>query len=306
LKKVNGVHIRLIVGVEVQSYIDYAMPVRVMDYDSVEYSRQIREIRQVDRQKHSGQVRLSSISKVDRLTPALTLVLYIGEIPWDSAKNLHGILDFDKVSEAWRPYIADYPLHVLDVCHEPDERLLEFPDDLSCLFLLLKYQKNKADLMKIVQNISAFRHVDEDLYDAVWSYTNEDELLQLKDNYSEEGGINMCQAIRELVADSKQEGYSTGKQEGIVEGYSTGKQEGYCTGKQEGYSTGKQEGYSTGKQVSLIAQTRKKFQKGISAEDCADMLESEQSEIEAIYAAIQLYPEKDDEGIYEELRTMRN
>jgi hypothetical protein len=210
LKKVNGVHIRLMVGVEVQSYIDYAMPARVMDYDSVEYSRQIAAIRQENMQKNPRKVPLSSLTKFDRLTPALTLVLYIGQDEWDAAQNLHGILDFSQVSEEWKPYIADYPLHVLDVCHESDERLKEFPDDLACLFLILKYQKNKQELLRVVQDIQAFQHVDEDLYDTIWAYTNENELLQLKENYSDGGEINMCQAIRELVEDSRQEGIEIG------------------------------------------------------------------------------------------------
>jgi flagellar biosynthesis/type III secretory pathway protein FliH len=58
--------------------------------------------------------------------------------------------------------------------------------------------------------------VDEELYDAVWTYTNENELLQLKENSSDGGEINMCQAIRELVED--------GRQEGIAEGYNSGKE----------------------------------------------------------------------------------
>jgi hypothetical protein len=142
-------------------------------------------------------------------------VLYIGQDEWDAAQNLHGILDFSQVSEEWKPYIADYPLHVLDVCHESDERLKAFPDDLACLFLILKYQKNKQELLRIVQDIQAFQHVDAELYDAVWTYTNEKELLQLKENFSDGGEINMCQAIRELVEDGRQEGYTSGQQDGM-------------------------------------------------------------------------------------------
>jgi hypothetical protein len=90
LKEVNGVHIRLIVGVEIQSYIDYAMPVRVMNYDSVEYSRQIAAIRQENKQKNPGKVQLSSLTKSDRLMPALTLVLYISQDEWDAAESISG------------------------------------------------------------------------------------------------------------------------------------------------------------------------------------------------------------------------
>jgi hypothetical protein len=83
-------------------------------------------------------------------------------------------------------------------------------------WISVRYQKNKQKLLKIVQDIQAFQHVDAELYDAVWAYTNEKELLQLKENFSDGGEINMCQAIRELVEDSKQEG--------IAEGYNSGKE----------------------------------------------------------------------------------
>jgi flagellar biosynthesis/type III secretory pathway protein FliH len=72
------------------------------------------------------------------------------------------------------------------------------------------------------------------LYDAVWAYTNEKELLQLKENFSDGGEINMCQAIRELVEDGRQEGYVSGRQEGYV----FGKQEGYTSGQQDGIEIG--------------------------------------------------------------------
>ncbi len=40
-------------------------------------------------------------------------------------------------------------VHVLDVCHTPDERLLEFPEEIACMFLAIKYAKDKKKLAEL-------------------------------------------------------------------------------------------------------------------------------------------------------------
>ena len=224
VKKVEGFRIRLILGMELQSYVDYTMPVRVMDYDAVEYGSQIAAARQRQAPK---KVCLSGMDKNERLTPVLTLVLYLGEAKWDAAQNLHGILDFGKIPDTLRSYIPDYPIHVLDIRHTPDERLMEFPDDLACMFLVLKYQKDKEKLLEIMKTYPAFQHVREDTYEAVWSYTNTTKLLEIKEEISkEEGTINMCQAIDEIFEDGKKEGRIQGEREGRNQGVKEGRIQG--------------------------------------------------------------------------------
>lgn len=216
IKKVEGFRIRLILGMELQSYIDYTMPVRVMDYDVVEYSSQITAARRKRRRQNPKKVCLSGLNKNERLTPVLTLVLYLGEAEWDAAQNLHEILDFGKIPDTLRSYIPDYPVHVLDIRHTPDERLMEFPDDIACMFLVLKYQKNKKKLLEIMESHPAFQHVKEDTYEAVWSYTNTTRLLELKEEITEkEGTINMCQAIDEIFEDGKKEGRIQGERHAL-------------------------------------------------------------------------------------------
>ena len=98
-KEIGKVKIVLMIGTELQSFVDYSMPVRVMDYDALEYKDQIQKIaseRKTENAVKSGKkkVALSPIKKEDRLIPVITLVLYMGEEPWNAAKNLHGLLDF--------------------------------------------------------------------------------------------------------------------------------------------------------------------------------------------------------------------
>lgn len=52
-----------------------------------------------------------------------------------------------------RPYVADYPIHVLDVAHTPDERLLLFSGELAGIFMLIKHQRNKEKLREIIKSM---------------------------------------------------------------------------------------------------------------------------------------------------------
>lgn len=95
----------------------------------------------------------------------------------------------------------------LDVCHTDDTRLLEFPKDIACMFLILKYRKDKKKLLEIMETYMAFQNVGMDMYDTVWNFTNEQWLWEQKEQLEKKKEeINMCEAIRELVADSIQEG----------------------------------------------------------------------------------------------------
>ena len=85
-KTIGKANVFLIIGTEFQSFLDYSMPVRIMDYDTLEYKDQIQDIKSARRNEvlASGRtpgVDLSPLKKEDRLVPVITLVLYMGEDP---------------------------------------------------------------------------------------------------------------------------------------------------------------------------------------------------------------------------------
>ena len=84
----------------------------------------------------------------------------------------------------------------------------------------------------------------------------------------------MCEALRELFADDLRES----REEGIIEGRNAGKIEGKLEGKIEG----KLEGSAT----KIIEQVVKKYQKGCTVEETADMLEESPNLIKQIYDVI--------------------
>lgn len=211
LKHVDGLGIRLIVGIEEQEHVHYAMPLRVMDYETMSYLKQKSDIS--DRHKEVGDLEdtdelLSGFSRTDKLLPVITLVLYCGaEKAWDGAQSLHDILDFAAVSENLKEYVADYPIRVLDVCHTSDERLREFPPDIRVMFLFLKNRNDPEALEKELANEEA---VGVDTYDAISDYVGAPELKKVKRKAKKGEKVNMCYAIKELVASGEKRGYDRG------------------------------------------------------------------------------------------------
>ena len=211
------------IGTELQSFVDYSMPVRIMDYDVLEYKDQIQRIaseRKVENHVKSGKqkVELSPIKKEDRLIPVITLVLYMGEEPWNAAKNLHGLLDFSEVPERFKTYIPDYQIHVLDVCHTSDDRLLEFPKDIATMFLTIKYRDNLPTLKKVLKTIPEIENIEEDTYDVMWNFLDK-RMLELKENVqNEDGGINMCGAVDQMIAEGMERGLEQGMERGLKQG----------------------------------------------------------------------------------------
>ena len=219
-KEIGKMKVFLFIGTELQTFVDYSMPVRIMDYDALEYKDQIKSIqseRRIEAAALQGkqQVELSMLRKEDHLIPVITLVLYMGEEPWNAAYNLKELLDFSEVPEEFRSYISDYKIHVLDVCHTPDERLLEFPKDIASMFLTVKYQRDLEGLKKALRSVPELECVEEDTYDAVWGFLDK-RMLELKEKTQDgKGEINMCVAVDQMLECGRREGIEIGLEQGI-------------------------------------------------------------------------------------------
>ena len=154
---------------------------------------------------------MSPIAKTDLLIPVITLVLYMGESPWDAADNLHEILDFSGVTDEWKDYIQNYKIHVLDICHTSDERLMEFPENIACMFLAIKHAGNKEKLSELTKKLPHFQQLDEETYDTIWNYVGNKQMLKMKKaSETEKGGIDMRCAIDEIYEDGLAEGEKRG------------------------------------------------------------------------------------------------
>ena len=78
----------ILLGVENQTEIHYAMPVRNIIYDALQYGKQISEVAKRhkskgDRKGHNKGEYLSGFYKEDRIRPVITLVVHFGADEWD-------------------------------------------------------------------------------------------------------------------------------------------------------------------------------------------------------------------------------
>ena len=90
-------------------------------------------------------------------------------------------------------------------------------------------------------------------------------------------------------------------EEGMKAGYAKGKAQGMAEGMAEGKAQGMAEGMAQGDFLRLISQIRKKFEKRLSAEAAADMLEENPELVKAIMDLLNTYPELDNEAIYQKI-----
>lgn len=54
---------------------------------------------------------LSKMRKTDRFTPIITIVVYYGEVAWDGAFSLHGMLN---IPEVMKQFVNDYKMHLVE------------------------------------------------------------------------------------------------------------------------------------------------------------------------------------------------
>ena len=103
----------VILGMEGQEHIHYAMPMRVMGYDYAAYQKQYVDnaAKYKTAKSLTEEEYLSKMKKDDRLIPVITVVVYYGEKPWDGAVSLHGMLH---ISEEMKPFVNDYRMHLVE------------------------------------------------------------------------------------------------------------------------------------------------------------------------------------------------
>lgn len=208
-----------IVGIENQEEIDYALPLRIMCYDAGEYERQASRIRKEVRKKHKGLSQgeyLYGFKKNSCLQPTVTFVLYYGEKEWDGARDIYGLLDFTDIPKSLREKISNYQIHVIEVRKLPDTSM--FKTDVKQVFDFIRFSKDRHKLKELVMEDVSYAYLEEDAYDMVACYVEENEMFRRKEKHKKGGKVNMCQGLREWIEDERNEGKAEGRMEGKIEG----------------------------------------------------------------------------------------
>ena len=182
----------LLLGVENQSEQNYAMPVQVMLYDTMQYEDQIkaREKARKENGANSGLLPgeyMGRLRKEEKLTPVITLVVFWSAEKWDGPTSLLEM--FDDVEDEFLPFISDYKINVLSPQMIADEDFSKFETDLAEVFKFIKHSKNKEAFRKMIKEENDFNNLDWESAELIKKLTN------AKFELVKEGDVvNMCLA----------------------------------------------------------------------------------------------------------------
>ena len=274
--------IYMIIGLENQTQVHYAMPVRTMVYDAMHYAGQVEEIRKQNgrrwkqRKGNNGDNNgeqagsrvedrlltsaefLSGITKEDKLLPVITIVILYSSDPWDGPVSLYDMLA-TKDPEILK-YVQDYHIHLIAPGNMTDQQIRCFHSSMRKVLTFIKYAKDKEKMKEIMsEEDSDFYHVDRETAQFIKEMTGVN--IEIQEG---EEDVNMCKAWEDMAIDMKNEGIQLGEQRGLQ------------LGRQQGEQIGEQRGL----QENRFLVIKNMIRRGYSDEDILAIAECEPEDIE--------------------------
>jgi hypothetical protein len=223
----------LILGLEGQSEVHYAMPIKNMGYDYLRYNEQLESIAKKHRDERnekyeeneeenaletaagkmekrlsSGEF-LSGFYRDDRLIPVITLVIFFSPDRWDGPRSLHDM--FEIQDERVLRYVPDYKINLIEPYGHSEEELENMQSSLREVLLFIKYSNDKLKLKKLVQENENYSRMDKKAARLLKVTTK----FEIKENIEDgkEEAVDMCKALVDLMEDAREEGRAQGRDE---------------------------------------------------------------------------------------------
>lgn len=190
----------VLIGIENQSDIHYAMPVKNMIYDALNYGSQVKETARRHRENHDKLTSaefLSGFRKKDKLTPVITITLYWGADKWDGPRTLHDMLDHS--DEALIKFIPDY--HINLVAPEEIDDFKKFQTTLGEVLEAIKVSNDKEQMRQLIFSNPVFQKMDNESVAAINTFLGTNIPL----NKTEEV-TDMCKAWDDLMNEGVEKG----------------------------------------------------------------------------------------------------
>ena len=217
---VEGYLARIIVGVEEQSETHYAMPVRNMLYDALNYSGQVNGIGEKNRKNgllSTSAEFLSGIRKEDKLVPVVTIVVTFQPEAWDGPMSVHEMLDWRGIPEQVQELTPNYKMLLIQPESYEEEKVSNPQSTFGVIMGLLKYASSMEDFQKYVDE---HEEVLSNMPVRAAAVLNEFCTLDLTEQELEKDEvIDMCQAVREMKEVSRREGRMEGERKGAIRVY---------------------------------------------------------------------------------------
>lgn len=194
----------LLLGVENQTEIHYAMPVRNMIYDALQYGKQITDAAEKHRRNggasksHTRGEYLSGFYREDRLKPVITLVIHFGADPWDGPLSLHEMMGVR--NETLLRFVQDYRLHLIDPARLTPADLERFSSSLREVLACIKYSGDKAQFAALMKD-NPRMVLDREAALVIKTITNTP--IEIPEGAE---AIDMCKAVEEMILESEEKG----------------------------------------------------------------------------------------------------
>ena len=205
----------LILGIESESKVNYAEPVKNGLYDFLRYTEQVRRTAAKHRKErdwngHNHGEFLSGFYKEDKLTPVITLVILFGAKQWDGPRTLHEMMSIQ--DPEIQKYVADYKLNLIEPAAMGKEELKKFRTDLRSVLGFIKYSDDKAALEAFMSEESGLKGLDVEAARVISACTNTEIAID-----EEEEAVDMCKAVQEMNEEARREGEQIGRREARLE-----------------------------------------------------------------------------------------
>ncbi len=223
MKDDNAVYVFL--GIENQAFIHYAIAVKNMLYDAMNYDKQVRnagnsykESRKNSKSNNSDDISdapqlhgdefPSNFRKEDKLVPVITLVIYYGADEWDAPRSIWEMLSTK--DKRILKYVQNYKINLIEPYKLSPKKLKTFTTDLGLALKFIKYSKDKKALKKVISQDERYRKLNPDAFFLMNDITKSGLKPIMRGDK-----VDMCAAIEAMRMEERQEGRAEGRKEGI-------------------------------------------------------------------------------------------
>lgn len=203
----------IVLGIENQDRVHYAMPLRTMGYDFFGYLKEYQEIARNNKEdgtKQTSEEFLSGMRKDDRLHPIISIVIYYNEKEWDGPRSLSDMM-LDVPPEL-QDMFSDYKMNLLEV--RKSGKYTFANDDVQTMFHLSRnlFEENFEEINRVYKA----RDIKTEIARMIGKITDSKFIIDEATEGKKEV-INMCTALENLRRQGVEEGKLAGKLEGKLE-----------------------------------------------------------------------------------------
>ena len=219
----------LVLCVEGQTKVSWAMPLRIMQYEDQSMTFLLERMTEGVRSGDIPGDWFTGWPKGGVLPAPLSVTLYTGADDWTGPRSLREMQG--NIPEALSRRMTDVPLNVLtfkDICaHDPDSLL----SDIGVVAAYIVHEKNLRKLQELIETKEKFRHLSRKGFDVI--NTHRKLAVTMPEDKEE---IDMHYAEQAWGKKAQQQGIMIGKEEGIK----IGQERGIKLGEERGIKLGEE------------------------------------------------------------------